>query len=155
MAKTPILDDPFQREKILNFCRSCGHETWKGKNCWDTVLSRARYWAYKNEHPDFADQVQEACDYFFRLDLKQHPNRLKDIDEEIERRIKQGVTTHTTSAEYLLKTNEDGTLVLDANNQPIPDRVVGTVKRQSVTRPCSDALLLSYRDKYEKASHQI
>lgn len=155
MAQKPILDDPAAQERVLEFCRSCGRETYKGTHCWDGTISKARYFEYKKVHPEFQEKVDKACHFFFVVALKENPNRVEGVWEKIEDRVKNGETETRVFAEFKYKTDNNGKLLLDPNtNQPIPDELVGTAKQYVIHKPCPASMLTWLADKYEKVSQQ-
>lgn len=155
MAQAFILDDPAAQERVLEFCRSCGRETYKGRNCWDGTISRARYFAYKSDHPEFREKIEKACHFFYVVALKENPNRAEDVWERIEDRIKHGETEKRIFAEFTYKKDKNGKLILDPKtNQPIPDELVGTAKQYVIQKPCPAHILTWLADKYEKVSQQ-
>jgi hypothetical protein len=142
MAKPFILDDPAAQECIFAFCRSCGHEMYKGQNCWDGVISKARYFDYKNTHPSFAEKVQEARRWFFLSSPKEKANfdRYEQALKIIDDKLKHGETETKIDAKFTYKTDEKGSVILDSNNQPIIDKLVGEAAHHVTRKPCSDKL---------------
>lgn len=155
MAKKLILDDPAAQERIFEFCRACGRETYHGKHCWDGTISKARYFEYKKTHPEFQKKIEEACHFFFVIALKENPNRIEGVWKKIEERVEHGETETRVFAEFTYKIDEEGKLILDSTtNQPIPDALVGTAKQYIIKKPCPAHVLTWLADKYEKVSQQ-
>lgn len=151
-----ILDDFAAQEQVLEFCRSCGRETYHGKNCWDTVLSKSSYFRYKRDHPKFTKKVEKACHFFFVVALKENPHRIENVWQKIDDKVQNGVTETRVFAEFKYKTDEEGKIILDpVNHKPIIDELIGTAKHYVIQKPCPACTLQWLADKYEKVSHQI
>lgn len=154
-SKAKRLDDPANQDSILDFCRSCGRETYHGRHCWDKVCSAPTYIKYKQEHPEFAKKVKDACHLFYVVSLKENPNRIEDAWENITGRVKNGDTETRIFAEFEYKTDKNGDLILDPRtNEPIPEKLVGTAKQYVIRKPCPASLAMWLADKYNKISQQ-
>lgn len=154
-GQRPRLDDPANQERVFEFCRACGREEYEGKHCFDGIVSRPRYYAYKSSHPDFAEKIAEACHLFFVIALKENPKRAEDTWAAIDDQIQNGIIETRVFSEFKYKTDDNGNLILDSKtNQPIPDKLIGTAKQYVIRKPCSSSLLQYVADKFEKASQQ-
>ncbi len=152
MARQSILDSPDARECIYRFCQDCGRETFRNQNCWDKVISKARYFVYKETHPDFAEKVQESCHFYFLRAARENPKRYKKTWEIIDSKLKNGETETKIFSKFSYKENEDGTLVLDEKTrQPVPHRLIGQATQQITQKPCSDNLIKWLVDKIDNA----
>lgn len=109
-----VLDKPSSREAVRKFVLRCGHESWtqgkKEMSAWKCVgIDRRNYMRYKASHPEFAEQVERWKDDFHRLHVEQQPERLKDVWNEFDRRLKDGELSDKALLWYLDKT-------MDAHN---------------------------------------
>jgi len=152
MARHSTLDDSSARERVYRFCRGHGRESFRSKNCWDRIISKARYFAYKDTHPDFAETVQKACHFYFLRALHEHPERYEQSWKNIDNKLQHGETETKIFSKFTYKENADGSLILDPKtNQPIPDKLIGEAQQQITHKPCSDKLVQWVIDKTDKA----
>lgn len=149
MAKKIILDDPANQESVLSFCRACGHETYKGQNCWDGVVSKAAYFAYRKAHPKFAEQVELACHSYTSLSKQENVIRHQRLNDDINKSLENGVMETKITYEYTCKRGKDGKPIFDANGNPQVENLVGTIKVSQTLRPVPVATKILLRDKME------
>jgi hypothetical protein len=158
MAKTRhILDDPANRQAACDFVLSCGFESFNGVSAWQMArCGKTAYFAYKNTHPEFVAQLDNARKAFFASAIRQNPQRVIACWDELDKRLKHGETETSMLADFEYQCDETtGRLILDAHGKPIPGRLIGTARYIWKTKPISARLLIWLADNFQQALDKL
>lgn len=155
MAKKKIYDDPANRDSALAFCRACGHETYHGKNCWDGLSSGVSYFKYKKAHPEFAQQVEDACRAFTLLSKQDNLLRCEKLFQDIQNAMDNGEKEVTRTVSFEFKRDKNGKILHDTQGMPITGDPVGNLTIQEKLKPVPLTTKIRLFEKFKESATEL